>query len=232
MYFSNTSPIKKELHAESFSNLNNAILFVFYKFLLFCFLFLLMHIPFFRHESTLHNICFIFFCTSSTTFLFFLLHLNIFSPHQIFSTEFEPLFCVRRHAHLSFKFTSPCSMFVCFSNCAYLITMFIADQFITDNLLNRSVMNIVYYERGLLERVCCEQGLLWLNLFWTGPLWTRLLWTWSAVNVVCCERGLLRTWCVMNRLDMTVIVPRLVCYERVCYEWVCYERVCYERACY
>ena len=77
------------------------------------------------------------------------------------------------------------------------------------------------------------------------------MWTWSVMNVVCFERGLLWMWSVMNGSVMI-----MVCYEHgllwtgllwtwsvfkcgplwtwsvikvVCYEWGSYERVCYER---
>jgi len=42
----------------------------------------------------------------------FLLY-NIFCPHQISSTEFDPLFSVHRHALFICNFTSPCFAFVC-----------------------------------------------------------------------------------------------------------------------
>jgi len=51
------------------------------------------------------------------------------------------------------------------------------------------------------------------------------------MNMVCYERGLLRTWwSVVNVVCYDFY--ELVCYELVCYEWVCYEQVCYERVCY
>ena len=57
-----------------------------------------------------------------------------------------------------------------------------------------SVMNVVWYERGLLRTACMisyEHGLLW---------------TWSVMNMVVCYD-----------------FYELVCYELVCYEWVCCE---------
>jgi len=44
------------------------------------------------------------------------------------------------------------------------------------SVVNRSVMNVVCYERG---------GLLWTGLLWTGLFWSGLLWMWSVMNVVC-----------------------------------------------
>ena len=83
-----------------------------------------------------------------------------------------------------------------------------------------SVMNVVWYERGLLRTacmICYEHGLLW---------------TWSVMNVVCYEHGgLLWTWSamifmnwsvmnwsvmngsVMNRSVMNGSVMNVVCYE-------------------
>jgi len=122
-----------------------------------------------------------------------------------------------------------------------------------------SVMNVVWYERGLLRTacmICCERGLLW---------------TWSVMNVVCYEHGgLLWTWSVMNgsvmnwsvmngsvmnRSVMNGSVMNVVCYEHclwwmgqlwtwrsvmnrsvmnvvVFYEQVCYEVVCFGVICY
>jgi len=78
-----------------------------------------------------------------------------------------------------------------------------------------SVMNVVWYERGLLRTacmICYEHGLLR---------------TWSVMNVVCYEHcGLLWMWSVMIFMNWSVMI--VVCYELGCYEWVCYERVCYE----
>jgi len=45
-------------------------------------------------------------------FIFFILCLNIFCPHQIFSSKFDPLFCVHRHAQFICKVSSPSSVLV------------------------------------------------------------------------------------------------------------------------
>ena len=78
-----------------------------------------------------------------------------------------------------------------------------------------SVMNVVWYERGLLLTactICYEHGLLW---------------TWSVMNMVCYENGgLLWTCSVMILMNWSVTnwsVVNVVCYKLVCYEWVCYE---------
>jgi len=38
------------------------------------------------------------------------------------SIKFNPVLCVHRHALFICRFTSPCSVFVCFSNCVYSIS--------------------------------------------------------------------------------------------------------------
>jgi len=48
----------------------------------------------------------------------------------------------------------------------------------------------------------------------------------SVMNMVCYERGLLRTWSVMNWSAMNV-----VCYERICYKQVCCERDLFRMVC-
>ena len=64
------------------------------------------------------------------------------------------------------------------------------------SVMNGSVMNVVSYERSLL---------------WTGLLWTGLLWTWSVMNVVCLE------WSVMSSLLWTGLfwtdIEKLISYS-------------------
>ena len=95
----------------------------------------------------------------------------------------------------------------------------------------------IYYERGLFSIVVCservryERGLLstCMVCYVHG-----LLWTWSVMNVVCFERGLLwigllwigllGTGLLWTGLLWTWSVMNMVCYERVCCQQVCYER--------
>jgi len=51
-----------------------------------------------------------------------------------------------------------------------------------------------------------------------GSVMNEVWWTWSVMNAVCYERGLL--WTGLLR---TSSVTNAVCYELVCYEQVCYE---------
>jgi len=111
-------------------------------------------------------------------------------------------------------------------------------------LTAQSVMNVVFYEYGLLWRVVSNEGWFIMNgtdmnvlcnewvcnefgLLWTwsvmkgGMLWRVICYEgWSVLNVVCHERGLSWTRSVMN----TVCYERGLLWTRSVLNAVCYER--------
>jgi len=89
------------------------MLSVFSRIFIFLSLIFPVHIPFSRHHFII--LSFLFCFVLLLILIDYLLHihrLNNFVHTKFFSTKFDPLFCVHRHAPFINKFTSPCPVFV------------------------------------------------------------------------------------------------------------------------